>query len=204
MAQIEYQRLTRPRTRARFAAVRTSNGSLWLGTDHLLSVDSNGYTESYKRFYFRDIQSITIQKTGNWQIWNFIWGIAVFIALALVLATKPPGWPSSWDSNDEAGLFFFTGLIALLVMFLLINFFLGATCKCYLRTAVQIEELPSLRRLRKTRKIMAQIRPLIAAAQGGELSPQTIAELVRQPEAQPAAGQAVSSTDESNIPSTPQ
>jgi hypothetical protein len=101
-------------------------------------------------------------------------------------------------------LFFFTGLIALLVMFLLINFFLGATCKCYLRTAVQIEELPSLRRLRKTRKIMAQIRPLIAAAQGGELSPQTIAELVRQPEAQPAAGQAVSSTDESNIPSTPQ
>jgi hypothetical protein len=63
-----------------------------------------------------------------------------------------------------------------------------------------VEQLPSLARVRKAQKIFARLHPLIAAAQGGELSPQTIAELVRKPEAQPATSQAVPGADESDIP----
>jgi len=51
MAAREYHRLTRALPRP----VRPHFGgstSLWLGKDHLLSIDSTGYTESYKRFYF--------------------------------------------------------------------------------------------------------------------------------------------------------
>ena len=36
---------------------------------------------------------------------------------------------------------------------------------CEIRTAVQTESLPSLCRVRQTQKVMARIRPLIAAAQ---------------------------------------
>jgi hypothetical protein len=56
---------------------------------------------------------------------------------------------------------------------LLINNLLGSTCACTLRTAVQIEDLPSLCRLPKTRRILNLLRPLIVQAQG-QLAPEEI------------------------------
>ena len=50
--------------------------------------------------------------------------------------------------------------------FLFLNLLRGPTCSCHLRTAVQHEELPSLRRVRNAEKVLARIRPLIEAAQG--------------------------------------
>ena len=47
-----YRRLTRSR------AGVGSYSSLWLGADHVMQLSSTGYTESYRRFYFRDIQAI--------------------------------------------------------------------------------------------------------------------------------------------------
>ena len=187
MPKIEYQRLTRAANRLSFAAARTTNSSLWLGSDHLLSVDSGTFTENYKRFYFRDIQAITIEKTKNWTIWNYIWGVAVFITLVSAIVDLPKGPSSQWSGNDAVAAIIFGGFATLFGIFLVIHLLLGPTCKCYLRTAVQIEEFPSLRRLRKTRKILERIRPLITAAQNGELSPQTIAEKMREPTQAPAA-----------------
>jgi hypothetical protein len=43
----------------------------------------------------------------------------------------------------------------------------------HLRTAVQIEELPSLNRIRRTRRVLDRVRPLIVAAQG-PLAPEEI------------------------------
>ena len=189
MAQIEYQRLTRTRARSMFAIAFVSRGSLWLAADHLLYVESSGYTEKYKRFYFRDIQSFTLQKTGEGAAVNFVLSIPIFLfAVGGLLAQ---------DSGLKIFLFILAGLFG---VFLLVNLLLGATCRCYLRTAVQMEQLPSLARVRKAHKIFARLHPLIAAAQGGELSPQTIAELVGQPEAQSATSQPVPGADESNLP----
>src|SRR4051794_11160105 len=70
----KYERLTRSRPRTRFGLVSTGNGSLWLGPDHLLCIDSSGYTENYKRFYFRDIQALFIRETNTYKL----------VALALV------------------------------------------------------------------------------------------------------------------------
>src|SRR6185503_15449364 len=47
---------------------------VYQGPDHLLQVVSTGYSEIYKRFYFRDIQAISIHKTHWGKIWNGIWG----------------------------------------------------------------------------------------------------------------------------------
>ena len=185
MAQIEYQRLTRTRARSMFAIAFVSRGSLWLAADHLLYVESTGYTENYKRFYFRDIQSFTLQKTGEGTAINFVLSILFFLfALGAIL-------------TQGFGLLIPAGFFGVL---LLVNLQLGATCRCYLRTAVQMEQLTSLGRVRKAQKIFARLHPLITTAQGGELSPQTIAELVQQPEAQPATSQAVPGEDESNLP----
>lgn len=135
---------------------------LFLGKDHLLSVDSARYTEEYKRFYFRDIQAITIRQTGTGKIINVVLGVLAIPPLVATLAT--------------AGGFriFWAIVTSVFLVFLLANTLSGPTCTCHMRTAVQTEELPSLRRLRRARKVLARLRPFLTAEQG-ELPPHEIA-----------------------------
>ena len=51
-------------------------------------------------------------------------------------------------------------------MIFLINLALGPTSACQIRTAVQVEDLPSLNRLRRARKVLNRVRPLVVAVQG--------------------------------------
>jgi hypothetical protein len=199
MAKTEYQRLTRARARSSFAVAFMSRTSLWLGKDHLLFVDSSGYTETYKRFYFRDIQAITMQHTDRGRIWSIVLGMIFMLFLFVTLFTLPKGSPAGWSGGELAGEIVLGGLMAVLVLFLLINFFLSPTCKTFLRTAVQTEELPSLCRVRQTRKVLGKIRPLIGAAQGGELSPETISEMIRT-SVTPQTTAATSSADSPGVP----
>jgi hypothetical protein len=161
MAETNYKRLTRARARSTFAVAFMSRSSLWLGEDHLLGVDSNGYTETYKRFYFRDIQAITIRATKRRVVWNWILGILAAFCLARcnfgsLLKSQP----------DVQTIVFLCIAIFVFGIPLLLNNLFGRTCVCQLRTAVQVEELPSLCRVRQARKILEKIQPLIAAAQG--------------------------------------
>ncbi len=181
MAEERYQRLTRARTRAGFAVVSAARSSLWLGTDHLLCVVSTGYSENYKRFYFRDIQAIVIQKTERRKVWNWSLGTPLVICLAV------------WFFD----LFIFrdirlsgvlTGTVTTLAFALplAINNALGPTTIGYLRTAVQTEELPSLSRLRRVRRVLARLRPLITQAQG-QLAPEEISARMRELAQSPAS-----------------
>jgi hypothetical protein len=173
MPEIHYRRLTRARARSTFSVVLHSRVSLWLGPNHLLSVDSSGFSETYKRFYFRDIQAFTIRQTQRRAIWNVILLVPIIGCLTGCLSEisfKPVN-----NSVVFIWLFFLT---VFLVPFLFNNIF-GTACVCHLRTAVQIEELPSLCRVRKTRRILAQIRPLILAAQGGELTAAAVSSRMR-------------------------
>jgi hypothetical protein len=168
MAESTYQKLTRYRNRALFSVATRSRTGLWLGPDHLLGVDANGFTEHYKRFYFRDIQAITVQATQRRSVWNWILGI--LLALSLVFGDFASLFNGS--PTPQAILF---GILALVFgVPLVVNNLAGPTCICRLHTAVQIEELASLSRIRKTRKVLNRIRPLIAAAQG-MLTPEEIA-----------------------------
>src|SRR5205809_7572630 len=55
---------------------------LYLAADHLLQVASIGFKETYKRFFFLDIQAICLCKTVMGKIWNIVWGgLAAFFAL---------------------------------------------------------------------------------------------------------------------------
>ncbi len=134
---------------------------LYLGPDHLLAVASTGYSESYKRFYFRDIQAVLVQRTALWLVLNVILGAVVVLAAGVWLWALRDGLPA-----DPADLI--AGGVATLVCVgpLLLHLFRGPTCVCYVRTAVQIEKLPGLARTRKVDRVLQIVRPLIEAAQG--------------------------------------
>jgi hypothetical protein len=127
---------------------------LWLGKDHLLSVDSQYYSEDYKRFYFRDIQEVIIRKTRSGTIGNVVLG---FLAGAGVLG---------FFATSGGPAVFWAIFAGFWLLFVLLNTAFGPTCVSHLRTAVQTEELPSLKRLRRAQKVVARLRPLIAQAQG--------------------------------------
>ena len=126
---------------------------LWLGRDHLLAVHSTGYSEDYKRFYFRDIQAIITRKTEFGKIVN-----AGLVCLSIVFLA--PALAAS------GALQLFLGICAaILVLALLVNWGRGPTCVCHIRTAVQTENLPSLNRLHTVRKVLAILRPVVEKAQ---------------------------------------
>jgi len=140
---------------------------LWLGADHLLTVDYTIATEEYRRFYFRDIEAIVIRRTAGRQMWNWILGV-------LAVLTAGPFF-IGWFSERSTGLLVTSVCIATLwLVFIAINSLRGATCQAHIRTAAQTEQLPSLGRLPVARKALARLQPLILAAQG-EATPEELA-----------------------------
>jgi len=127
---------------------------LWLGPDHVLSVQSLGYTESYRRFFFADTQAIVAGKTHTGKIWNCVWGS--FVAFFGLLAIS---------QTDVASIVLWS-IAAALAVPLVINLALGPTCACYVRTAVQTERLTAISRMSAARRLIDLLRPRIAAAQG--------------------------------------
>ncbi len=136
-------------------SVSTAYSRLYMAEDHLLSVDTTGFTEDYKRFYYRDIQAFIFRRTNEWLIGNLVLGFLSALILWGILAIDDVG------GRIAMGIF---GLIVFIPF--LVNLLAGPTCSCSLRTAVQTEELPSLSRLRRARKTLAILRPRIEAAQG--------------------------------------
>jgi hypothetical protein len=148
---------------------------LWLGDDHLLMVEWDGYREYYKRFRYQDIQAFSVQRTAAGKVANALLGIIVLIFVGLGLRV-----------GDPVGLAILLTLAAVFALILLSNILQGPTCKCQLRTAVQTEELHSLTRVHNARKTLDRLRPFIATAQGS-LTPEEIEARFRERMAAPDA-----------------
>jgi hypothetical protein len=132
---------------------------LWEGRDHLLLVEWDGYREYYKRFYFRDIQALIVQPTRE----------ALFLNAPLVVLVL--GFGILAATLQETGFrIFFLVLAALAGVLLVSNLVAGRSCRTYIQTAVQRDELVSLNRLRRATAVVDQLRPLILAAQAGQPS----------------------------------
>ncbi|MEW5723558.1 MAG: hypothetical protein AB1896_10665 [Thermodesulfobacteriota bacterium] len=143
----DYTRL--PGRRRRFAGTNT----LWLGWDHLLNVYSSGYVERYKRYYYNDIQAFILRRTISGYIGNAFLLLLVLFCVGL------------WAWLGRPWLFLL-GIAVLFLIILAASLIWGPTCVCHIKTAVQTEKLPSLYRLRTTRKALARIRERVEAAQG--------------------------------------
>jgi hypothetical protein len=131
----------------------TGPAHLWLANDHLLHVQSRTFMESYRRFFLRDIQGILVERTQTAQLWSAIWaaGVAFFGIMALIVGG--------------------TAAVVLLVIAapfaiaLIVNLALGPSCATYIRTAVQMERVTAVSRVRAARQFLARVEPLIRAAQ---------------------------------------
>lgn len=129
------------------------HSTLWEGSDHILLVHTHGITESYRRFFYRDIQAVVICQTRS--------GLTMTIVLGILAVIS--GVPAFFVPLEGAVAL---GVIAALFIFLAaVNHLRGPTCLCTIRTAVQTQELPSLNRMRIARKVLERLRPVIAAAQ---------------------------------------
>jgi len=161
VAEQRYIRLSRPRTRRQGPIiVSVTRSSLWLGENHLLQIDSNRFSEDYKRFYFRDIETITIRQTNRYRTWNYVFALLGLLWVAAFISNRTAAPLGAF----EVGVFSILWLC--IVIPVIVNVFRGPSCRTMLKTAVQTEEIPSLNRIRRARRIMDRIRPLITAAQG--------------------------------------
>jgi hypothetical protein len=137
---------------------------LWLSREHLLMVETDGYTEYYRRFDYGDIQWFVIRKTVEGGVINIVLGVLVLVLFRL-----------GFTVVDQVGRGFLFGFTAFFGLLFVINILRGPTCRCQLRTAVQTVDMVSLRRLRSARKVLAAIRPMIEQEQGafdpGRLQP---------------------------------
>ncbi len=144
-----YTRLTRA------TPALASYKSLWLAADHVLVLNSTGYHEEYRRIHFRDIQGFFMtasERRGSWALFWAIWaGVSgLVMASGFIMESRPV----------VSGVFCGIGVMALLW-----NYLLGPGCVVYVVTRVQTQPLPSLVRIKKARKVLARLTPLIAAAQ---------------------------------------
>ena len=134
--------------------------SLWLGPDHMLSVINRGYSEDYKRFYYRDIRAIQIRLTSAYTVINAVFGaFTAFCVMMQLLGAAV--W--RWDETAQIAFGILTGLMALV---LLVNLLLGRSCAVHVYTAVHAELMPSLNRLRTANRAMLRLRERTEAVQG--------------------------------------
>jgi hypothetical protein len=128
-------------------------GSLWRGPDHLLFVESLLFKERYKRFHYNDIQFLLLKRNNIHLVWTLVWGgLALLFGIVAAAVSGAPVVSGT--------------LLAISLGALATNLFLGPCCTVYLQTAVQVQKLANLRRVRTANKVMTQIKALAEAHQG--------------------------------------
>jgi hypothetical protein len=129
--------------------------ALWLGRDHLLLVDSFILVEQYQRFFFSDVQAIVIQRTIAWPLWNLLFaGMAALFGAQIWLRR-----------SDGVSMAVFGCCAGYFLLALALNLLMGPTCRCRIQTAGGEKLLSCVGRLRKARKLVRILRPLIEQVQ---------------------------------------
>jgi hypothetical protein len=167
---MKYRRL--PGKKRSFGHWRT----LWMGEDHLLAVDSNGYSEDYVRYHYKDIMAVITRRTAGMWVGNGILATALGVCL-LVLFTSLGDGATPWAVT-------MTVFSALLLAGILVNTLRGPTCRCHILMPLGIRELPTLRRIKTVRKTLDRLRPFIGERQGTIVPDYTFARSV-PPTAEP-------------------
>ncbi len=130
----------------------------WLGPEHLLYFRRQLFSQHAKRFAYGDIQAITLRQTRRYVRWHALL-LTLAFACSLPMIAAQVKSASPWA----------VGILALPSLALLagslVHWRRGPTCAFHVRTAVQIEEIRSLRRLRTAREAFHLLRREIARVQ---------------------------------------
>ena len=151
------------------AWVPLSRSRVWLGRDHLLAVTTTFGIERYRRFYFKDIEALVVQRTPRRLVWNVVFGAIAGLILGLValiawlssnLVIRPDGYRAPAALTASLAAILFGGL--LLILF---NTLRGRTCALFVQTSNGLARLPAPLRLRLARRVIARVAPEIVSAQ---------------------------------------
>jgi len=110
------------------------------------------WIERYNRFYFADIQAVTICQTQTGLVWNILFGTGAGLLTLGAIA-------------DGLGPLILVWL-AIFTVPLVVNISLGPTCSCHIYTAVSTHKMPCFNRLPKAIMFLQTIKPLLAEIQG--------------------------------------
>ena len=130
----------------------TGHHQLFAGPDHLLWVTAIGFQEQYRRLYYSDIQSFSWRRTPWGLVINVLQGVALLLVIVGAFAS---GQETIWVLLGACP--FLLGLV--------VNSFKGATCTFTVTTGGQAHHVLAISRIPAARRFIAQIRPLIDAAQ---------------------------------------
>ncbi len=126
---------------------------LWQGPDHLLMVKEVGCSEEYKRFYFKDIQAITIAWSRSYALWFFLLPLIAIMVSGMF-----------WSAGG-VNVLWFTALPFVLIW--VIHLMRGPTCKCWIHTGINKVHLNMFPRVSQAKRFWQRIEPILTEAQGG-------------------------------------
>jgi uncharacterized membrane protein HdeD (DUF308 family) len=189
-AEIYAERLTRYRARPGFSLSQVKYG-LWLAEDHILQITRGPYRETYRRFYFRDIQALSLTRTRTHQM---LMGVAALGAVMLLGGLLVMGLYLTNISGDaDPGNVVF-GAVVIMAGFAAVvaGFpgFLGPTCVCMVTTPIQHARLDALCRWKRDLPTFEALCEKVAAVQG-TLSEEVAAQLEAPKEVVPPERQAI-------------
>lgn len=130
-------------------------GAVFRDEHCLISARSSGFEERVKRIYFKDIQAIVVSKARRF-------GVSRWVILCIFLLWVGIGLGSAY--SPFLARFHWELAAGLVVLWLYIA--IKQSCRCRIYTAVSQEELLSIRRPWRARKLLSEVTPLIEAAQG--------------------------------------
>ena len=133
--------------------------SLWSADDHILLVQSSGYVERYRRYYFKDIQGITVIPTPR----SYRLALAIGTPLLLVAVVAV----TSIAKMIQPEWAIFGGIFGMpLLLGFVVNWVRGKSCRTTVYTAVADINLTPLSRLRPTLRAVTRIAELVDICQG--------------------------------------
>lgn len=153
----QYRKITGIRTGG--ISLLSGRYRLYAGNDHFLQVRKMPYSETYRRFFFSDIQAISLSRTNSG---FFTAGILCFLAayfgLLAILGYVLP--------YMEVLIYIGGICCGISLVILMVHVALGPTCKCHVYTAVQREPLMALARINQAKRTVALMEAAIREAQG--------------------------------------
>jgi len=135
--------------------------ALWTAEDHILSVENTFVAETYRRYYFKDVQALAYCETHSRLRVNAVIGAAasIWLLFAVIVALGVGAGVVGWVLLNVP--------TALLLTVILVNSVKGATCVCRIQTAGRLEKLPSLGRVGPARLTMDFLQLRVEETQGG-------------------------------------
>lgn len=123
---------------------------LYQGPDHLLIVLNSGYTEEYKRVFYRDVRYVVARDSNDQTVQAWL-AVAGFLICSLFF----------FFGHWGLGIVF----TAPFVLWFAVNVLRGSTCRAYVNTDVQTLELPIPRRVGKLPLLIAFLNGKMASGQ---------------------------------------